>query len=233
MTRQSCSTASILTLAMLLLGRMAQAAIIPPIGLAAGAPYQLIFVTADSIDALSPFENQYNTFVTNEAALNPSLPTATWHAITSTVDSTDASTNAPWLSLPVYNTLGQLVTSAAQSLYTPTHLAPITGDQYGGPIPPGPVWTGSSASGTGNFRLGLPNQYGDIGSPLDPGFWLRAGQAPFILQVNQLDFPIYALSGVIHIPTPEPSSFILLIAGIAGLAGAHWRQRRKRCSRGD
>lgn len=32
---------------------------------------------------------------------------------------------------------------------------------------------------------------------------------------------------------PEPSSIILLIVGMAGLAGAHWRQRRQRCSRGD
>jgi hypothetical protein len=32
---------------------------------------------------------------------------------------------------------------------------------------------------------------------------------------------------------PEPCSFILWIAGMGGHAGAHWRQRRKRCSRGD
>ena len=98
MARLARSAASILTMALLLMGSKAQASIIPPIGLAPGSEYQLIFVTQGTIKATSSQESTYNTFVTTQAALNTNLPSATWTAITS-VTGTAASSNAPYLSL--------------------------------------------------------------------------------------------------------------------------------------
>ena len=63
------STASIFAMALLLLGSTVHATIISPIGLPAGSPYQLIFVTANRIQATSGAESTYNTFVTVEAGL--------------------------------------------------------------------------------------------------------------------------------------------------------------------
>ena len=84
------------------------AAVIPPIGLAPGMQYQLIFVTRDGRDATSSNIADYNAFVTAQAALNPLLPLTTWHAVASTV-AVNAATNAPSLGLPVYNTGGEEV----------------------------------------------------------------------------------------------------------------------------
>lgn len=63
--------------------------VIAPVGLPPGSPYQLIFVTADGIPGTSTTEAPYNTFVNSEAALSPTLPASSWHAMTSTADSLD------------------------------------------------------------------------------------------------------------------------------------------------
>ena len=93
------------------------AGVIPPVGLPPGSPYQLIFVTADGIPGTSPIEAPYNTFVNSEAALSPTLPASSWHAMTSTADGTNANVNAPSGGVPVYNTVGQLVATAATGIY--------------------------------------------------------------------------------------------------------------------
>ena len=50
-----------------------------------GSQYQLTFVTAGSRDAMSTNIEDYNQFVTEQAALNPALPQGlTWRAIAST-----------------------------------------------------------------------------------------------------------------------------------------------------
>ena len=122
------------------------AAVIPPIGLSAGQQYQLVFVTADGRDATSSNIADYNTFVTNEAALNALLPAATWHDVGSTA-SVDANVNAPSGGLPVYNTAGQLVATAGTGLYTATLVNPILYDQFGNAEPANTaVWTGSGSN---------------------------------------------------------------------------------------
>ena len=70
--------------------------IIPPIGLAPGSEYQLIFVTAGTTNAESTDISTYNAFVMAEAALNPLLPTATWDAVGST---------APYMPVQTHRTL--------------------------------------------------------------------------------------------------------------------------------
>jgi hypothetical protein len=44
---------------------------------------------------------------------------------------------------------------------------------------------------------------------------------------------LHATININQAVVPEPSSFILLIVGMAGLAGAHWRRGRTRGSRGN
>jgi len=129
-----------------------QATVIPPIGLAPGSQYQLIFVTAGTRDATSGHIADYNAFVSAEAALSPSLPISNWHAVASTLarnedgtfeELTYAVNNAPWHGLPVYNTQGVLVRSADYSIYPDglpdfsyQLLSPVGFDQFGLPITP-------------------------------------------------------------------------------------------------
>ncbi len=94
------------------------AAVVPPIGLAPGSQYQLIFVTADAITPGSSNIADYNAFVTAEAALNPSLPPATWDVVGSTA-SVDANVNAPSEGVPVYNTQGIEVRVTATAAIRP------------------------------------------------------------------------------------------------------------------
>jgi hypothetical protein len=103
------------------------ATVIPPIGLAPGSQYQLIFVTADSTTPGSSNIADYNAFAAAEAALNPSLPPAAWHVVGSTA-SVDANVNAPSGGVPVYNTQGIEVASAAV-IYTGSLLNPVASDQ--------------------------------------------------------------------------------------------------------
>jgi hypothetical protein len=76
------------------------AAVIPPIGLAPGSQYQLVFSTAGTISGTSATETTYNSFVTAEAALNPLLPVTSWRAVTSTADGSNASPMRPGSASP-------------------------------------------------------------------------------------------------------------------------------------
>jgi hypothetical protein len=214
-------------------GLQLTAAVIPPIGLAPGSRYQLIFVTADTHDALSAIETPYNAFVTAEAAQNPLLPSTRWFAVASTEDGTDARLNARFLALPVYNTAGQLVATGAVGLYPVTFqplLAPIAYDQYG--VDPGPryVWTGSGVNGGLATGLGLGSEIvsasptsaaGNSGS-MDTGWMSNAPLTP----TDQLSF--YALSSAIRF-VPEPATLTLLglaVLMIGGIRLLRWRRNR-------
>ena len=87
------------------------ATVIPP-NLPPGTQYQLIFVTAGTTRADHSDIGYYNSFVSAEAALNPSLPQdVTWNAVGSSLAGpTQAILNAPSGvyvgNIPVYNTTG-------------------------------------------------------------------------------------------------------------------------------
>lgn len=56
-----------------------------PIGLAAGSPYQLIFVSGGTPEGPSADQCVYSSFVSDEAALKGGLPVTTWRSITTVV----------------------------------------------------------------------------------------------------------------------------------------------------
>lgn len=196
--------------------------VIPPIGLAPGSEYQLIFVTAGATYAWPTDISFYNSFVNSEAALSPSLPATTWYAVGST-QTVNANVNAPNVIvngsyLPVYNTQGIAVwAGGASSLYSGPLLAPVLYDQFGGSMHSEQLtWTGSLLGGTAspNYLGSTAGDNHDITEGLsdDPARWLAANGDPSVVPRS-----MYALSGVI----PEPSSLILLAIGGLGL-GALW-----------
>lgn len=179
-----------------------KADIIPPIGLAPGSEYQLIFVTGATTNAESTDISTYNTFVTNEAALNPLLPSATWNAIGSTA-TVNASDNAPNVMvgdsyLPVYNTQGIEVSGAA-GLYSGTLSSPVLYDQSGSE--PGSnilPWTGTSPTGVveTNAPLGSPDPAAGDGRDVSNAWLFNTTGTSFTERyVYALSTPIFATPG--------------------------------------
>jgi hypothetical protein len=204
-----------------------------PAGLAPGSTYQLVFVTTDGFFATSTAISDYNTNVTNEAALNATLAAfdtangVTWTVIGST-PTLDATTNAP-SSGAVYTLDGTQIASAANPLYAGSLLAPIDINQNG-VTESTTVWTGSTTSGTvagGINDLGQDfPEYGS--STLTNGGW--------ITELNGTDSdnnkPLYALSSVITVPgtssaVPEPASVTLVAGAMFLLAGLNRLRSRR------
>ena len=159
-----------------------------------GTPYQLLFVTSGVRDATSSNIADYNSFVTAQAALSPSLPSGvSWSAVASTT-SIDARVNAR-NNFPVYTTDGLLV---ANALYQAT-ISQRPFDQFGnGPSAAHAVWTGSTFGGKVDRGLGsVQPTTGDATDISSDGRFL---QGTLISQTSLL--PLYALSSPIGL-TPK------------------------------
>lgn len=214
--------------------------------LPAGTQYELAFVTSGTRDATSGSFGDYNTFVTQQAALSSSLPTGVaWHAIVSTsghsatvaslpINAVDNAPSTP--SIPVYNTHGELVANASTPLYSGSLLHAIDYNQSGGINGNIYVWTGSNSTGTARTDLSTPGALGFsyvypyITYPAygyafyqDGQYWLdaRSNGTPSTTQ-----FSFYALSSPLT-ATPEPSTVALLATGAATLMFVAWRRRKR------
>jgi hypothetical protein len=231
------------------------AAVIPP-NLPVGSQYQLLFVTAGTRDALSTAIADYNGFVGAQAALSPSLPTATWNAVASVSFGPSASLNAPQVSgLPVYNTHGEQLLADASDLYGVLGINqldhPVGYDQFGNATPYNAAWTGSdehgghaelvantggpfptphdASLGTNDF-FGFPN-VAFIGSPQEFDGWLVGGLSSLgtWYDFTSAQHPLYALSAPITL-MPEPSTLVLAVLALV-CCGAHarrWRASERR-----
>lgn len=202
-----------------------------PPGLQAGDQYHLMFVTSDGRDAFSTEINDYNSFVTSQASLNPAL-TGTdvglpWFAIASTA-AVDARDNA-LVEAPVYLLNGEKIFDGFADIWDGSHIAVRpTVDQFGvdrlaDPMWPGPlVWTGTDVDGTAMLPplggLG-DNWMGNSGAFLS-AFWLLAVHGDKIASR-----PLYALSQVIRVEssTPEPGTLLLFGVGVSSLIVARRR----------
>lgn len=216
------------------------ATVIPPIGLAPGSQYQLIFVTADVRRADSSDISSYNGFVTDEAALNPSLPQGvTWNAVVSTLAGpTEAILNAPSGvyvgNIPVYNTMGLEVSDGSgYGVYGPLSgagsplLNPVEFDQFGNPSTAGGpnnfVWTGSIDNGRGDtYLMGASEVM--TGNPYVDTGWLKTGNQ----RSRDEQYPLYALSTAITVPIPEPATLTLLGSALLVIFGIRLLRLRQR-----
>jgi hypothetical protein len=202
----------------------APANVILPSGLAAGTQYQLIFLTDGERDATSSNIADYNTFVSNEAALGVpfGLPAdVIWHAVGSTA-TVHANVNAPSSGLAVYDTRGNQVAAASTGLYTASHLTGILFDQKGQTPVQSLPWTGMSDSTGGVSTSPLGSQFtAEVGNnTASNGTWSSANSASVIGNTH-----MYALSTPIT-ATPEPGTAALLGSAFSAL---FLRRRRRHC----
>ena len=205
---------------------------IPPVGLAPGSQYQLIFVTADALDALRPTIADYNAFVQHEASLSSSLPAGlTWKAVVSTLF-VNANVNAPSGGYPVFNTDGNQFTGGT-GIYSGNIHPPDLSNQYGTNVTgdgrtPAIFWTGS-------------NSLGQAFNPIADGSNIEATFGVFQLefgttlvlnftygeqsQGTALDF--LAISSPITVPTPEPATLSLLGSALLLIGGISLLRRQR------
>lgn len=208
----------------------AQASFTPP-NLPSGSAYRLIFVTSDTTDATSTAISTYNTFVTTAAGFDSTLPSTSWSAIAST-STTSALNNVDAVcstigcqSAPIYLVDGTLVANNQSDLFSQAAINPISEDENGTSYS-GYVWTGSTSGGNsssaamgsasaevGNNTFSFPSDYFDIG----------------FSYTNATKLPLYAISGQLTVPAPEPMSGSLLLVG--GVATGLVRRLRRKCGR--
>jgi PEP-CTERM motif len=202
-----------------------------PPGLSPGDTYRLVYVTSATTEATSADISYYNTFVTADANSFPALAAldTTWTAIgsTSTVaaDNNTGTNPAFGAGSPIYNLAGQLVAANNADLWS-VPAALIIDSEAGTTTYTTPsVWTGTAIAGDvfneplGNlFSVGStsnpPEAYvGNPNAPFTPNSWINDAASA---SLNN-SYDMYAISGVITVPTPEPSSVLLACLAAAGL----------------
>lgn len=186
-----------------------------PAGLTPGTQYQLAFITSGTDFATSTDISDYNTFVSDQAASDPTLAAfdtandVTWTVIGST-PTVNASSNSPSTGL-VYTLEGTEIASSTNDLYSGSLLNPLDIDENGNTLS-STAWTGSNSSGTADGGINdLGQTFTEFGSSsVTTGGWIADGNGT----ESDNNMPLYALSSVITVPsapgTPEPGTIVLI-----------------------
>ncbi len=208
----------------------AAATITVPTSLVPGDQYRLAFVTSTTRNATSSDISVYNQFVDDLAESVPELAALNqdWKAIAST-RTVDALTNtqtdpspAGDTGVPIFLLDDTKLVDHYDDLWDGSLDTPLNVTETGASgIGTNWVWSGTSGTGTAHsFPLGSNSP--ENGDRLLRGSkWTEAGRAG-----DAFAFHLYAMSGVMTNPIPEPSSLALTALGVLGLLGWGWRRRR-------
>ena len=206
---------------------------------APGTLYRLVFVTSGTRDAQSSNVSDYNAFALAQANLSPQLAAlnTTWTAIGSTVvgsitfnarDNTFSNPNTA-AGVAFYQLDGLLIANNNADLWDGTLAASISRDQLGGfHGNTSPVWTGTHHSGVASVNPlgGSASPFAQFGLPAQVGSgWVNTGSSNISDGVADFN-SMYAISGVLTIAVPEPSSLFLAGVGLFGLLRSRLRRTR-------
>ena len=196
-----------------------QAAVVTvPTGLNPGDQYRLVFVTSTTRNATSTTIADYNSFVNTAAALNSDLDGISWTAIASTnsVNAlTNTSTAGAGTGITIHLLNDTLFAADYTTLWTTNAKPSLNITEQGVIGGTSLVWAGTNPDGTTNSatlgeasaRAGKSN----VTSGQTQSWWITRAN-----QTNTLEFSIFAMSEVLTVAVPEPSSTALL--GLGGLA---------------
>ncbi len=199
-----------------------------PAGLNVGDTYHLAFLTDGTRNTIPTLIGSYNTFVEDQAALNSSL-TGTdegvqWFVMGSTLGD-DARDNA-LVSAPVYLLDGTTkVADGFIDIWDGTIDNPINVDQYGTTVVnPDTLFTGSNSDGTKSFTAGVQRFLGSTSNVLlgDPTATSSNWVSSSFTSSNSDMRSFYALSDVLTVLVPEPTTVSLICLGIPVVL---WRRR--------
>ncbi len=197
--------------------------------------YRLLFVSYDVVQATSLNIGDYDTFVTNEAAMNAALPSTTWSAIVSTAPGANGTPGVSAVdhvscgascdaNVPIFLVDGTPISQSTNAFFAADIANPPAVNQFGDFVGNEYVWTGSNLDGT----AATPNEAGS-----STGYTVE-GTTDFFPE-TVLDFDayhntafqdVYAISGDILAPVPEPVTGSVLLLGGAVVTRVLRRRRR-------
>lgn len=197
----------------------------------ANTPYRLVFVTqANFLPNAETSIAGFNTIVTNQANLNPTLAGlgTTWTVIGSTasVDARDNTGTNPFVDgtgVAIYNTGGLRMATSNSDLWDGTLENRVGFNQFGN-TQLNAVYTGSQSDGTRFVGAELGNASARFGSSsVADSTWVNQGTFSPALGLFAMSGVLYNGAPIAPAAVPEPSTLLLL--GAMGLIG--YRRHRQ------
>ena len=227
---RKCKVVFLLVIVAAIQSRSLSAAVVTiPAGLQPGAEYRLVFVTDPLSEPNATSSNiaNYNALVTSTANKSSSLVAlaTTWSAIasTATIDARDNTATNPLIStgLPIFALNGSEVAANNSDLWDGNLINPIETSELG-LTTVSFIWSGTSATGTASSPLGS----------LNPTFGTDNMTSSNWVAISPADLPnsdrlsLYAISGILTVPVPEPNSIVLACFAVVGYGMGAIRRRQ-------